>query len=522
MFDYIIVGGGSAGCVLAHRLTEDSTLRVLLIEAGGPDKQREIHIPAAFSKIFHSPADWAYLTDPQPELNNRQLYWPRGKVLGGSSAINAMIYSRANRVDHDHWHQLGLNGWGYTNMLSWYKKSEHQERGASEFHGVGGPLNVADLRTVNPLTEAFVEAGVEVGMTRSSDFNGASQEGVGVFQVTQKNGKRCSAATGYLTPILKRPNLTVWTNCLVKRVLFEGTQAIGVEFLRQGKTEQVRANREILLCGGSINSPQTLMISGVGPANHLREFNIPVVLDLPGVGQNLQDHLLLAVTYECKKPISLAGAESIGNVLQYLLFHKGMLSSNIAEGGGFLKTRSGLPGPDFEYMFGPTFYMNHGFSNPKGHGFSFAIVHQRPLSRGKLSLRSASPETAPSLQPNYLSDPADQQFFVEAVKIARHLAQAKAFDPFRGKEVWPGADRTRDTAVLEFARSALETCYHPIGTCKAGTDSMAVVDPTFRVRGIENLRVIDASVIPTIFSGHPNAVVIALAEMAASYLRSAN
>lgn len=526
MFDYVIIGAGSAGCVLANRLTEDRDVNVLLLEAGGPDKKQEIQIPAAFNKLFKSECDWAYETEPQPHLHNRKIFWPRGKVLGGSSSINAMIYSRANRADHDRWSELGIEGWGYDDILPFYKKSEHNERWSNQYHRQGGEWNIADLRCVNPLTHKFVEAAQQSGIPLTEDFNGAEQEGAGYFQVTQKNGKRHNAAAAFLTPVLSRPNLAVKTGAHVTRILFEKGRAVGVEFIQNGKTEQVRVNREVLLSGGAINSPQTLMLSGVGPANHLRETNIPVAVDLPGVGQNLQDHALIGVECQCKEPVSLYKADNLKNILNYLVFKKGPLTSNIAEAGAFIKTsaaiktRAELAVPDIELIFAPTFYMESGFKNPELHGFAIGVVPQHPESRGALHLRSNDPFAAPMIQPNYFAAESDMASTVEGVKAAREIFGQKMFASFRGREWWPGDQATTDEAIAEHVRQTSETLYHPVGTCKMGKDSLAVVDEHLRVHGVEGLRVVDASVFPLQITGHTNALTIAIAEKAADLIRA--
>jgi choline dehydrogenase len=518
MYDYIIAGAGSAGCVLAHRLSEDPRARVLLIEAGGPDKRQEIHIPAAFSKLFKTEVDWAYETEPQPQMEGRRMFWPRGKVLGGSSSINAMIYSRGNRRDHDRWADFGVTGWGYRDILPYYKKSENFERGANEYHGAGGPLNVTHLRTVNPLSYKYLEATQQVGFTYNEDFNGAAQEGVGHFQVTQKGGKRHSAAAAYLKPALARPNLEVRTHAHVTRVLFNGPRAIGVAYVREGKTEEVRASREVILTGGSINSPQLLMLSGIGPADHLRALDIPVMVDLPGVGENLQDHLLIGVEYELTKPIGLHKADNLSNILKFLVFKSGPLTSNVAEVGGFIKTRAGLDLPDIELLFAPVFYMNHGFGNPDAHGVALGVAIQHPDSRGQIRLRSDDPLAAPLIQPNYLAAESDLACGIEGVKVSREIAATKFFDGYRGKEIWPGPEARSDDAIADHIRRTSDTLYHPIGTCRMGTDKDAVVDGELRVRGVEGLRVVDASVIPIQATGHTNAVAIMVAEKAADLI----
>lgn len=517
MYDYIIIGAGSAGCVLANRLTEDPDTKVLLLEAGGPDNKQEVHIPAAFSKLFKGPCDWAFHTEPQENLASRRLYWPRGKMLGGSSSMNAMIYIRGHHGDYGRWRDLGNEGWGFADVLPYFKKAEHQERGASEYHGTGGPLNVADQRSINPLSRAFVAAGGELGFPANGDFNGAEQEGFGFFQVTQKGGKRCSAAAAYLKPALRRPNLTIQTQAQATRLLVDGTRAVGVEYLRNGRAEQARAGREVILSGGAVSSPQLLMLSGIGPADHLRSLSISPVVDLPGVGQNLQDHLFVSIAYACTRPISLASAETIPNIASYLLFKKGPLTSNVAEAGAFIRMDASLPAPDLQFHFGPVYYLNHGFTRPEGHGFSIGPTLIRPESRGQITLRSSDPFAPPAIQPRYLDSEADLRTLVEGVKLACELAHTKAFAEYRGAAVC----ETLSTAegITGYIRNTVETIYHPAGTCKMGNDPLAVVDTQLRVRGVEGLRVVDASVMPELVGGNPNAVVIMLAEKAADSIR---
>lgn len=521
MYDYVIIGAGSAGCVLAARLTEDPNVSVLLVEAGGPDRKQEITVPAAFSKLFKTPYDWAYFTEEQPRLNNRKLYWPRGKVLGGSSSINAMIYIRGNQADYDEWAALGNPGWSFAEVLPYFKRSENQERGPSEYHGVGGPLNVADLRTINPLSTAFVEATGELGIARNDDFNGAAQDGAGYYQVTQKGGKRWSAAAAYLRPALRRSNLAVRTGAHVTRVLTEGTRVVGLEFAHDGVTEQQRVNREVLLCGGAINSPQVLMLSGIGPADHLRSLGIDVVADLPGVGQNLQDHLAAGASFASTKPVTLDHVENIGNLLRFLVRGRGPLTSNVAEAGGFVRVASGRTTPDLQFHFGPVYFVNHGFTKIEGYAFSIGPTQIDPVSRGHIALRSTNPLDAPIIEPNYLSDDADLRVLVEGVKLARQLAHTKPFDAFRGAELLPGDQARTDADIIEHIRATCETLYHPVGTCKMGNDAMAVVDSQLRVRGLEGLRVVDASVMPTVTSGNTNAPTIMIAEKAADLLKQA-
>lgn len=520
MYDYIIVGAGSAGCVLANRLTEDPQVSVLLLEAGGDDKKQEIHIPAAFSKLFKTAYDWTYYTEEEPEMANRKMYWPRGKVLGGSSSINAMIYIRGHRGDYDAWRDAGNEGWGYEDVLPYFKKSENQERGSDEYHGVGGPLNVANLRYVNPLSRIFVEASKELGIAENPDFNGALNEGTGIYQTTQKNGARWSTVNAFLKPALNRPNLTVRTNTQVARIQIEHGRATGISYLNDGNITIEQANREILLCGGAINSPQLLLLSGIGPADQLKALNIDVVADLPGVGQNLQDHLAAGVSFVSTKPISLNNAEKPLNVLNYLLFKKGPLTSVIAEAGGFIKLQKDAPVPDIQFHFAPIFFMNHGFDPVPGHGFTIGPTLIHPKSRGQIRLRSNDPFEHAVIQANYFSEEDDVRLMLQAVKFSREIAMAKAFDSLRGQQVMGSADMS-DEEMIQSMREHTETLYHPAGTCKMGIDPLAVVDPQLRVHGIEGLRVIDASVMPTVIGGNTNAPTIMIAEKAADLLKNA-
>jgi choline dehydrogenase len=520
MYDYIIIGAGSAGCVLANRLSEDPRIKVLLLEAGGPDARKEIHIPVAFSKLFKTPCDWAYYTDPEPQLGNRSLYWPRGKVLGGSSSINAMIYIRGHRADYDQWRDLGNPGWGYADVLPYFKKSENQEHGASEYHGASGPLGVCDLRTINPLAAAFVAAGEEAGFKRNSDFNGECQEGFGFYQVTQSNGRRHSAAAAFLHPAMSRPNLTVRTDAHTFGIYFEGKRAAVVSFQQRNGSAQERAEREIILCAGAVGSPQLLMLSGIGPAAHLRTFDIPVVCDLPGVGGNLQDHPCTGVHFECTKPVSLAGAESLANLMRYLCFKKGPLTSNVAEAGAFLRTAPQAQVPDLQYHFGVGYFVEHGFRKFDGDAFAVGATLLHPYSRGEIRLRSSNPLDAPSIRANYFSDPRDTEVMLEGLKLGRTLVATKAFDPYRGRELHPGADARDDRALREHIAAFNETLYHPAGTCKMGHDAEAVVDSELRVQGVDGLRVVDASIMPALVGGNTNAPTIMIAEKAADLIKN--
>lgn len=518
--DYVIVGAGSAGCVLANRLTEDPETSVLLLEAGGPDEQQEIAVPAAFSELFETSVDWEYYTVPQPELDGRELYWPRGKVLGGSSSINAMIYIRGHPSDYDHWAEMGNEGWSYEGLLPFFKRSEQNERLDTEYHGTGGPLNVTDQRSPNELSEAFVAAAAATGLSENDDFNGEQQEGVGLYQVTQKDGERHSAADAYLKPVLDRPNLTTQTNAHVTRVNFEGVRATGVTYHQDGETVQVIADEEVLISGGAVNSPQLLMLSGVGPADHLREYGIEVVADRQGVGANLQDHLNVGVLCESTKPVSLANAERLRNLVRYLLFDSGPLTSNVGEAGGFVRLSRDVP-PEVQFHFAPNFFMRHGFDNPEGHGFALGVTQVRPESRGQVRLRSSNPFVSPAIDPNYLDAGRDLEVLVEGLELAREITHTAPLADYRGEEIWPGADATSEADLRDHVRETAETIYHPVGTCRMGDGEAAVVDDKLRVHDVEGLRVVDASVMPTITSGNTNAPTIAIAEKAADLVREA-
>ncbi|HET7873671.1 MAG TPA: choline dehydrogenase [Terriglobales bacterium] len=520
MYDYIIIGAGSAGCVLANRLSEDPKTKVLLLEAGGPDNRKEIQIPVAFSKLFKTACDWAYYTEPEPQLENRNLYWPRGKVLGGSSSINAMIYIRGHRYDYDHWRDLGNPGWSYSDVLPLFMRSEKHQDGDSPYHGAAGPLCVCNLRSVNPLAQAFLEAAEQSGYKRNPDFNGESQEGFGLYQVTQSQGKRCSAAAAFLKPAMSRPNLTVRTDVQVFDIIFEGRRAVAVSLQQGSGSTQEHAEREIILCAGAIGSPHLLMLAGIGPAGHLRSIDIPVLCDLPGVGSNLQDHLAVPVVYGCTQPITLQNAETLSNLARYLVFKDGMLTSNVAEAGGFVTTHSEAPAPDLQFHFGPGYYVDHGFQKIKDHAFTLGPTLIRPHSRGRLTLRSSNPLDAPLLRANYLADPRDAEVMLKGVKLARRLAAGKAFDAYRGAELLPGPNAQDDKALAQHIAKYGATLYHPVGTCKMGSDNMAVVDSELRVHGVEGLRVADASVMPTVIGGNTNAPTIMIAEKAAELIRS--
>jgi choline dehydrogenase len=525
MYDYVIVGAGSAGCVLAHRLSADPSRRVLLLEAGGPDDSPLIRTPAMMALLADSRYDWRYRTAPQPHCNMRRFHWPRGRTLGGSSAINYMIYVRGHAADYDGWSRLGNPGWSYRDVLPLFKRSEHNERLADAFHGRSGPLNVADHRFRHPLSEMFVAAAAATGAAHNPDFNGAAQEGCGFYQVTQKDGRRWSAADAFLRPAMERENLTVLTSALACRIRFDGRRAVGVEYLSRGQAGFAEAAREVVLCGGSVNSPQLLLLSGVGPAADLRALGVSVVQDLPGVGHNLQDHLGTFVRAETTEPVSLYGAtpEMLAAAqAEYEASGQGVLSSNIAEAGAFLRTDGRQPTPNIQAFFLPyclTESPSEAFQ-PYCHGVSVAFYVTRPASRGRITLASTDPLDQPVIDPGYLSDPADLPQFVEGIKMVRRILSAKPLGDVVGRELGPGAGVRSDAEIAAYVRDrASGTIFHPVGTCKMGTDAMAVVDPELRARGLDGLRVADASIMPTLIAGNTNAPTIMIAERAADLIR---
>ena len=519
-YDYIVIGAGSAGCVIAARLTENGKHTVLLLEAGKPDDKQEIRIPAAFSKLFHTAYDWDFSTEPEAATANRRLYWPRGKMLGGSSSMNAMMYVRGHRTDYDQWAQAGNAGWGYDDVLPLFRKSERfvGDDGDAAFHGSDGSLEVSSQRSPNPLSFAFIAAAESLGLRRLGDVNGASQDGVALTHVNQHRGRRWSAADAFLRPASKRKNLTVETECLVGAITFEGRKAVGVSYTRGGAALHALAGREIVLCAGAIGSPQLLMLSGVGPAAALSGHGIPVVADLPGVGQNLQDHLTSGVSYACRVPVSLASAETLANFARYLLLGRGPLTSNIGEALAFIRTRDGLAAPDIELIFAPVYFIEHGAGNPPGHGFTIGTILLRPESRGAITLHSKDAHDAPAIRPNYLTAPADLVTLIAGMRFARRLVAAEAFASYRGPEVLPGTNIAADDELAAFIRQRSDTLYHPVGTCRMGNDPMAVVDSELRVRGVSGLRVADASIMPTIIGGHTHAPAVMIGEKAAQMM----
>ena len=531
-FDYVIVGGGSAGATLAARLSKDPAVSVCLLEAGGEGRNIFIRAPAgavAFVPGYGKLCNWAFRTEPQPGLNGRRGFQPRGRALGGSSAINAMLYVRGNPGDYDDWADNGCLGWSYRDVLPYFKRAEANQNGANDFHGATGPLQVADQISPRPISLAFVEAAHECQIPVNRDFNGPDQEGAGLYQVTQfwngsKRGERCSAAAAYLHPAIDRPNLTVLTRARATRILFERGRAVGVAVHKAGNSFEIAANREVILSGGAFNSPQLLLLSGIGPADELARHGIPVFREMPGVGKNLQDHIDTILYYRTENTDVLGlGFAAIGNVVravgQWRRTGTGLVTTPYAEGGAFLKSDPGLDRPDLQLHFVIALVENHARKPNWGYGYSCHVCALRPHSRSEVGLSSADPLAAPRIDPRYLSDPRDADLMVKGLKIARRIMHAPALDPYRQREMFlENADNDAD--LLAYIRSRADTIYHPVGTCRMGSDDGAVVDPQLRVRGVDGLRVVDASIMPTLIGGNTNAPTIMIAEKAADLIRA--
>tara|TARA_B100001123_G_scaffold306181_1_gene342067 strand:+ start:1204 stop:2814 length:1611 start_codon:yes stop_codon:yes gene_type:complete len=525
VYDYVVVGAGAAGCVVANRLSEDRRCSVLLLEAGGPDRNPLIHIPVGFTKLTSPGVNWGFSTVPQPQMNDRQMWYPQGRTLGGSTSINAMIYIRGHRSDYESWRVLGNEGWGYDGVLPYFRISENNTRLNNQYHGVGGELNVTQQIQHNPLTRAFVLAAQEIGIDFNPDVNGATQDGVTFYDVTQRDAKRESSATAFLRPIQERSNLTVITKARATRILVKNGKAVGLEYRRRRNTHVVHADNEIVLSSGAVNSPRLLMLSGIGPAGHLSSVGVDVVHDLPGVGQNFQDHMDVYLTAETA-PISYNREDrpdrALRHMIQYLLYKTGPMTACVAEAGAFVRSSDAVNSPDIQIHCLPAYVIDHGRQRRKGHGITINTCNLRPRSVGSVKLRSANPEEAPLIDPNFCGDSSgyDWEISMAGFHWGRKLLQTEAFAPYIRYEHMPGVSVTSDEAIRDYIKKWSKTDYHPVGSCSMGVGEDAVVDTELRVRGLENLRVIDASIMPKLISGNTQAPSIMVGEKGAAIMRA--
>jgi choline dehydrogenase-like flavoprotein len=518
-YDYVIAGAGSAGCVLANRLSADPGVRVLLLEAGGSDRKMNIRVPVGFAKQFKTDLDWKYLSEPEPNLIGRSIYLPRGRSLGGSSSMNAMVYLRGHRTDFDWWAANGAPGWSYAETLAYFKRSEHNERIHDEYHGQGGELNVADPVWLSSLAPFMAESAAAAGIRPNGDFNGAEEDGAGPVQVTQKRGRRWSAADAFLHPVKDRPNLTVATGAHVRRVVLEGDRAVGVEYDSDGSTTTARAAREVLVSAGAFNSPQILMLSGIGPGEHLREVGVEPLVESPDVGGHLADHPMCTVTYECRDAITLHDATNPRYLLEYLIGRgRGKLSSNVGESAVHPRVGSGLEAPNFQMLFGAAYYFDNGFRTYPNPAFTFGVSFLRPISEGSVRLRSSDPYAAPRINLGWLSDPSEMKAMVEAVRLAREISETGPLGKAAVVNIDPGPGVKTDDQLEAWVRAEVQHEYHPSCTCRMGSEHDSVLDEELRVRGVQGLRVVDASSMPRVVGANTNAATIMIAERASDLI----